>query len=222
MPVSLRTNEKIIRGRDNGFEEEHPARDPFCWRHCICALFDDGIGAVAFRRCRQDRRSDRHEQPLRIVDGTRFGLGGSDGRRRLRRDGARQADRDHLGGPPEQGRRRSPDGPDVVGSREGRRHRRSAGVGHRPGGQGGRSRAEEDRHHHRCRRLGSEQRRVFPLQRPLELRHLFQRLRRRAGAGAPGLQGLVLHHRRLFLRRSAPGRHHRGDHCGGARVSSGR
>ena len=164
-----------------------------------------GAGA-GHRRCRQDRRADRHVEPLFRHQRPGRGRRDADGDRRFRRHGARQEDRAGPGRRAEQARCRGLDRRALVRRREGRRdpgHRRVVVVDR---DDGRRRPEEEDLSRDRPGLVRHHRQTVQPLHGALGLRHRGAGQRHRLGGGQGRRQELVLPHRRLRLRLRARAR----------------
>ena len=175
-------------------------------------LFVNHAGAQTdgdLRRCREDRRVDRHVRSILARIRRRLGHRDQDGGRGFRRQGAGQADRGRRRGSSEQAGHRLGDGAQVVRRRKGRHDRQPDQFLDRARRSPARQGEEPDRHHQWLRLVPPDQRRLHAQQHSLRLRHLC------AGQGN-GLRDdegrreeLVLPHRRLCLRSCARGRYHR-------------
>ena len=179
-----------------------------------------GRAGADFRRRDQDRRAERHVEPLRRPRRPGLGRRRAHGGRGLRRREEGHEGRDHLRRPPEQARRRLEHRAPVVRRRQGRRDRRRAQlVASRSPST--RSRGQEQgvprlrRRHLRSHRQG-----LLAQHHPLDLRHLDARQRHRQRDRQDRRQHLVLPHRRLRLRPRARARH-RGGGAEGGRQGAG-
>ena len=156
-------------------------------------------------RCPQDRYPERPVGRLRRTGRPGIGRSRADRRRGLRRGDHGPADRDPLGGPPEQAGARRLDRAGVDRGGRRRRDRRRADLRRRARGSKGDG---GDRHRLPDQRRGElqpDRGGLFPDQRALGLRYLFARHRHGACDAGGRAEELVLPHRRRRLRHRAAG-----------------
>ena len=176
-----------------------------CCRPCDRFAAPTGAGAV-LRQCGEDRRLDRPFRACVRRHGPGLGDRGTNGGRRLRRQGRRRSDRGDLCQPSAQAGRRIRDRNALVRRREGRPDPRRSGLGGRPGGAGGRTQEAEAVHHPLDGHRGFHRKILLALRNAMGIRHLCAGNRYRARGGQTRRGQLVLRNRGLRIRTLARAR----------------